>query len=78
MVTKGNRRNASKDSPSVSIRFRSRAEMDQLRRAAKVEGMSFNTFVVYASSLKAAEILDAEPPWANFPHRRHKDARETK
>jgi uncharacterized protein (DUF1778 family) len=51
------RRQATKDSPSIGVRFRSKAEVDKIRRAAKREGMSFNTFVAAAAARAADEVL---------------------
>lgn len=33
--------------PSVTIRFRSKAELEQAKRAAKINGQSLNMFVVF-------------------------------
>jgi uncharacterized protein (DUF1778 family) len=51
------RKPAPKVAPSVSIRFRSKAELEQIRRAASIEGMSLNTFVAFSAALKSREIL---------------------
>ena len=52
-----NRQPANKNASALGIRFRSKAEVAKIKRAAKYEGMTFNTFVAAAASKLAEEIL---------------------
>ena len=52
-----NKRPANANGPSVTIRFRSKAELEQIKRAARIEGHSLNTFVIVSATVKSAEIL---------------------
>ena len=50
---------APKDGLMISIRFRSRKEVDMMKRAAKQQGLSFNTLVVESAFRSAEGILAA-------------------
>jgi len=53
------RQQASRKGPAVTVRFRSKQELTKIRRAAKKEDLSLNTFVVGRASVAADEILEA-------------------
>lgn len=54
------RKPARQGAPAVTIRFRTKKELDSIRRAAKVEGLSLNTFVCGKAAVAAADVLAAE------------------
>jgi uncharacterized protein (DUF1778 family) len=43
--------------PTITLRFRSRKEFDKVKRAAKLEGLSLNTFVVGRANVGAEEVI---------------------
>jgi hypothetical protein len=45
--------------PQVNIRFRSKAEIERIRRAARQEGMTFNTMVAAGAAEMADQLLKA-------------------
>jgi hypothetical protein len=50
---------APKDGPTINIRFRTKKEVEFMKRAAKEQGLSFNTFVVESAARSAEGILAA-------------------
>lgn len=48
---------ATAKSPKMGFRFRSKAEYSKIKRAARSQGMSMNTFVVSHAALAAEKIL---------------------
>lgn len=52
-------KNAPADGPMIGIRFRTRKEVDLMKRAAKEQGLSFNTFVIESAARSAAGVLEA-------------------
>lgn len=54
------RQQATRKGPAVTVRFRSKSELANIRRAAKFEGLSLNTFVVGRASLAASKILETQ------------------
>ena len=50
---------APKDGPMINIRFRTEKEVKLMKRAAKEQGLSFNTFVVESAFRSAEGILAA-------------------
>lgn len=61
MASMTSRKPATKDAPGMNIRFRSKAELEQIRRAANIEGMSLNTFVAFSAAKQAREVLTQAP-----------------
>jgi uncharacterized protein (DUF1778 family) len=51
------RKHAPTDSPKLGFRFRTKTEVLKIKRAAKAEGVSLNTFVVASASMYADQIL---------------------
>lgn len=54
------RKPAPQNAPAVTIRFRTKTELDKIRRAARIEGLSLNTFVC-GRAARAAEFVLAMP-----------------
>jgi hypothetical protein len=52
-------KNAPKFGPTINIRFRNEKEVKLMKRAAKEQGLSFNTFVVESAFRSAEGILAA-------------------
>jgi hypothetical protein len=48
---------APRKAPAVTIRFRSKAELAKIKRAAKLDGLSLNTLVATAASLEANQRI---------------------
>ena len=46
-----------KGAPTIAIRFRSKAEVAKIKRVARKEGMSLNTFVAAYASYAADKLL---------------------
>lgn len=51
------RKPARQFAPAVTIRFRTKKELETIKRAAKIEGLSLNTFVCGKSALAAQVVL---------------------
>jgi uncharacterized protein (DUF1778 family) len=55
---------APRKAPAVTIRFRSKVELEKVKRAARIQGLSLNTFVIGRASVAAHEVIlqsQAEP-----------------
>ena len=48
---------APRKAPAVTIRFRSKVELEKVKRAARIQGLSLNTFVIGRASVAAHEVV---------------------
>lgn len=60
IATVQSRRMAGRNSPAVTIRFRTQKELALIRKAAKLEGLSLNTFVAGRAALAAERVIALE------------------
>jgi hypothetical protein len=51
---------ASRTAPTRGIRFRTKAEIEQITRAANILGITFNTFVADTMAKAAKQVIAAE------------------
>lgn len=51
---------ASKHGPAITLRFRSKKEMDDVRRAALHKGLSFNTYVLEMLKVAVKETVNGD------------------
>jgi uncharacterized protein (DUF1778 family) len=51
---------ASRKAPSRGVRFRTRAELAEVTRAANILGITFNTFVADTMAKTAKQVIAAE------------------